>query len=126
MATKCFRLIGMFVLMITYLSCNMKKSIVGKYYHEKLGLNYILELRSDGTFMQTLINDNKLFVNDGKYNIYLNVIKFTFWKSKKELINTPKNKGGCAGCELNYKQGKLHYYTDPDGLPEDVFIKMNE
>lgn len=126
MATKCFGLGSIFLLILTFLSCSMKKSIVGTYYHEKLGLNYTLELRADDTFIQTLIKDNVTFTNTGKYNISLNIVSPSPWKSKNELLTTPIDKGGCFGCELKYKRGKLYYYTDPDDLPEDIFLKMDK
>src|SRR5690554_549673 len=102
------------VLVIT-ISCNLKpENIEGEYYHHKLGRKYMLILK-DGKFVQTLIIDNKdTFVNEGHYKIELNFIKCYYWKSKKLLVTTPKDKGGCSGCGLKYKGGKLYYYEDPD------------
>lgn len=121
MATKSFRLVGMFILVALF-SCNVKKNIVGKYHHEELGLNYTLELRADNTFIQTLIDANDTFINKGEYSISLNIINISPWRNRQELIDG----GGCFGCELKYKHGKLYFYTDPDDLPEDVFLKMNK
>lgn len=102
----------------------MRRNIVGKYYHKELGLNYTLELRSNYTFIQKIIKGEDTCVNMGRYSLSLNSVRPSPWKNKNELLNTPIDKGGCFGCELKYKRGMLYYYTNPDGLPEDIFIKI--
>lgn len=120
MAAKYLKLVcGIFTLC---LSCNMKTNIVGKYYHEKLGFNYTLELKENDTFVQTLIKGSDTFINRGRYRTSLNIVSFSPWRTRQELIEG----GGCFGCELKYKNGKLYYYLDPDSLPEDMFIKTKE
>jgi|SRR5690554_5236342 len=127
---KIFGLKGMLLLILLLItliiksSCNLKSGdIEGEYYHYKLGKQYTLILK-DGIFIQTLIINNKdTFINKGNYKIELNFIKCYYWKSRDLLITTPRDKGGCSGCGLKYRKGKLYYYEDPDTY-EDIFLRI--
>ena len=104
-------------------SCELKPSRVeGEYYSDEIGAKYILTL-SKNKFTQTLIEGNDTFKNEGVYHNNANIVSVTFWKERSELIDTV-NHGGCAGCELKYNDGKLFFYTDPDGSPKETFVKQ--
>ncbi|OSZ79447.1 hypothetical protein CAP35_14700 [Chitinophagaceae bacterium IBVUCB1] len=132
MNIKLFRKDGMYVssnhyayyllsllLVISHYSCKFEDDDVeGVYYHKDLGSSYSLELHN-GKFTQKLIQDNDTFINNGEYTLY-NTVSVYNWKERSELINS---NGGCYGCELMYRNKELLYYTDPDDIAIDVFIK---
>lgn len=120
---KAFRLAYFTLISLTMVvsACYLKDDkIEGTYFHSILGKRYSLIL-SKGKFTQILIRGNDTFANSGEYSL-LDVVSLSGWKEREELRDTTK--GGCVGCELIYKDGKLLFYTDPDDSPVDVFIKQ--
>ncbi|GEM_PF-1855313 len=117
---KKIRLILLFLL-LTAISCNTKDSIQGIYYNDQLGNKYTLTVMNNGRFKQTLIQNNDTFTNSGNYSIFSNKLSCTFLKTKEELVKLPIDKGGCAGCELIYKDNKIY---NPNDLTPEIFIKQ--
>jgi len=108
------------VVFLLAIACNLKpEEVEGEYYSQELGDIYTLTLNKD-IFVQVLICNGDTFINTGQYSVY-DVIQLYSWKSRDELLN--KKKGGCNGCELIYKRGKLMFYSDPDANPIEVFEK---
>lgn len=106
---------------LMFSSCELKpEKIEGRYHSKDLGSNYVLTL-SKGHFTQTLINNGDTFINGGEYKLS-NVIVLYSWKERNEIMDA--NIGGCNGCELKYENGKLLFYTDPDGSPKETFVKQ--
>lgn len=114
--------VGVLVAIVLYVKCCTLRpeQVEGTYFHDRLGDRYRLIL-ADEKFTQMLIWGNDTFMNYGEYSLS-DVVHVSSWKEKEEIPDS--SKGGCMGCELKYRNGRLRFYTDPDGGPEDVFVRQ--